>query len=147
MQDYIPKFKELRTKVHALNDTRACVPIAVSACYELPIEDVLKLFETFGRKTGNGTRENTTLAVLDYLARVNGIQYSKIRFDGNITARNAWKTLGTSGSFMLMNNSHCAALINGSIVDWSNDRLVRYQYAYKVEKQSTQIPGFFDFKL
>ncbi len=131
------RFEKLRKSRYRkkLNEKNDCVVVAVAIAARMTYERAHGICQYQGRKIGKGIPHRDVLDHLEIL----GYKVEQVK---NLIQKNGSKytnkTIGNKlkkGYYIVKNNGHVAAVVNGTIEDWSNGRQFHILSAYKITRK------------
>jgi hypothetical protein len=148
---YKPRSKLYQTITQVsdkLGERDDCTVKAVSILTDVPYETVHAMFEKLGRKKGKGTRRSITLSIIKnlgynlkmvmpyemikkYPGRAK--EHKSVTTHQVLRYKEAW---ADGNKYLLCCRSHVAAVVDGEIHDWSQNKKMRVYVIYKLEDAS-----------
>ncbi len=130
-------FAYLRAVGDAMNETRDCAIIATTVVTGEGYPKIHELYKKLGRRNRCGTQFPLIHTVFDML----GFKLHPITnyYDG-ASVRSIAPQLPSKGKFLVRTRKHVAAIIDGAVVDWSEQRKLYVKEIYQVTDKDEPMP-------
>ena len=125
------KYKKMREQSAKLNETNDCAVVAIALTCKQPYEKIHTLLAKQGRRKRQGTYDHMMSAAYKELGYE--LVPSK-RFKSKTTVTLGREVKGTSGRYIVCTDRHVAAIVTGSLEDWTGGRRCHIKEIYKVQK-------------
>ena len=127
-------FKTIKEQVSELNDTRACVPIALSLLSGDSLSNVREaMYEDGVRSYRQGAYLGKYRPWFENKYNVKLWDVTKdVRQRGGLTVKSLTNVLNKKGSYLVVVRGHVLAFVNGKVEDWTENRHHRVHQVYQV---------------
>lgn len=126
------KYSAIRKASDKRGERNDCAVVAVSIAGRVPYNKAHDALRLAGRKNRKGTQRWQTKAALETIGCTYEVTEAPRQPNGS---RYTAKTIGNGfkrGFYLVFYRGHVAAMVNGKIEDWTDDRNHRVQEVWKI---------------
>ena len=143
--EVLARKQETREASAKHGERRDCAVVAISLVTNVPYREVLGMLDVLGRKKGHGTFQPQTLACLKMLGfEVNKTFRPKQPNGSGYTIKSISKDYPI-GTYLVSIRHHILAMVNGKILDWSEDTKYHVRQIIRVTPKHNSVPSHTDF--
>lgn len=124
-------YKAIESESRSRNEHNDCAVRAVAIVTGLPYSQVHKVFADNGRKYRKGTPRDVTWKAIDAL----GYDCEPVRVTAKTGVTLDRDRALQSGRFVVGMTRHLAAVVDGSVIDWTAGRRKQVRDAYRITKK------------